>query len=66
MCPWTPSDVARHNKRAAKNHKRERQWTDVANAVLAKTGNEVQAIREANGAVDRSMTPAGRRRNPRT
>ena len=29
----------------------KRQWTKVANGVLAKTGNEGLAIREANGVV---------------
>lgn len=60
--PWTPEDVARHNKRAAKSPKRSRQWSDVANSVLAKTGDEGRAEREANGVV-RNTT--GRRRNPR-
>lgn len=53
--PWnTVEDVARHNKRAAKNPKRTRQWEDVANSVLKRTGNEGRAIREANAVVRRS------------
>jgi len=62
--PWnTPEDVARHNKRAAQNPKRTRQWEKVANSVLGRTGDEGRAIREANGVVNRNV--AGRRRNPR-
>lgn len=64
---WRPDDVARHNKRAAKGGAvRKRQWTDVANAVLNKTGDEGRAIREANAATDRSLrNVSGRRRNPK-
>ena len=50
--PWKTSDVSKHNK-GAKSAKRKRQWTEVANSVLKKTGNEGRAIREANAAVGR-------------
>lgn len=61
--PWTPEDVARHNKRAAKSPKAKRQWADVANSVLKSTGDEGRAIREANAVTNRNTI--GRRRNPR-
>jgi hypothetical protein len=59
--PWTPSDVARHNKRAAKSPKKAKQWSDVANKVLQSTGDEGRAIREANAVANRNKS--GRRRN---
>lgn len=61
--PWTPEDVARHNKRAAKSAKKSRQWSDVANKVLKATGDDGRAIREANAVTNRNTS--GRRRNPR-
>lgn len=50
--PWTPSDASRKTKKA-KSPKAKRQWRDVANGVLKKTGNEGRAIREANAVVGR-------------
>lgn len=52
--PWTPTDgPARHTKKADTPSKR-RQWAHVANEVLAKTGDEGTAIREASGVVARN------------
>jgi hypothetical protein len=48
--PWTPKDAGRHDKKAT-SPIAKRQWSDVANAVLEKTGDEGRAVREANGAV---------------
>jgi hypothetical protein len=48
--PWTPRDAESHTKKATTAVAR-RQWSDVANAVLQKTGDEGAAIREANAAV---------------
>ncbi len=49
--PWTPdSGPARHTKKA-KSAVAKRQWSDVANSVLAKTGDEGRAVRTANGVV---------------
>lgn len=50
--PWKTSDVSGKTKKA-KSAKSKRQWTDIANGVLKKTGNEGRAIREANGVVAR-------------
>lgn len=50
--PWTPSDASRKTKKA-KSPKAKRQWRDVSNGVLKKTGNEGRAIREANAVVGR-------------
>ncbi len=49
---WKPSDAPRHTKKAT-TAKKKRQFSDVANSVLAKTGDEGRAIREANAAVGR-------------
>jgi hypothetical protein len=50
--PWKSSDVSGKTKKA-KSKKAKRQWTHVANSVLAKTGDEGRAIREANAVVKR-------------
>lgn len=50
--PWTPSDAQRKTRKGSTPKKR-RQWRDVANKVLASTGDDGRAIREANAAVGR-------------
>lgn len=50
--PWTPRDAAAKTKKA-KSPTARRQWRDVANSVLAKTGDDAQAIREANSVIKR-------------
>lgn len=55
--PWSPNDgPARHTKKA-NTPKKRRQWAHVANAVLAKTGDDARAVREANGVLARSSHP---------
>lgn len=52
--PWSPEDAPRHNKKVkGKAHKQ--LWSQIANQVLKKTGDEGRAIREANAAVDRAI-----------
>lgn len=48
--PWTPKDAPRHDKKA-KSPIEKRQWSDVANSVLEKTGDEGRAVREANAVI---------------
>ena len=50
--PWTPKDASRKTKKA-KSPTAKRQWAHVADKVLAKTGDEGRAIREANAVVKR-------------
>jgi uncharacterized protein YdaT len=50
--PWTSKDVPGKTKKA-KSAKSKRQWTDVANGVLKKTGDDARAIKEANAVVGR-------------
>lgn len=50
--PWTAADAGRHNKKA-KSGKAAAQWSAVANSVLAKTGNDARAVREANAVIAR-------------
>lgn len=50
--PWKPSDAS-SKTRKAKSLIAKRQWRDVANSVLAKTGSEGRAIREANAVIKR-------------
>jgi len=51
--PWQSSDAKRHDKKA-NTPKRQRQWSNVANSVLAKTGDEARAVRTANGVIKKS------------
>lgn len=48
--PWSAKDATRFTKKA-RSPKAKRQFSHVANAVLAKTGDEGRAIRAANSAV---------------
>lgn len=50
--PWSPKDASRHTKKA-KSPVAKRQWRDVANSVLERTGSEGRAVREANAVVKR-------------
>lgn len=51
--PWRASDAKSKTKKA-NTPKRQRQWKDVANAVLTKTGDEARAVRTANGVVKKT------------
>ena len=48
--PWVPADAKRHTKKV-KTAAQARQWRDIANAELAKHGNEARAIRAANAVI---------------
>lgn len=50
--PWQPSDAQRHDSKA-NTPQLQRQWSDVANSVLKRTGDEAQAVRTANGVIKR-------------
>ena len=51
--PWTSKDAKRHDKKA-NSPKRQRQWADVADSALRRTGDEGLAIREANGVIKKT------------
>jgi len=53
--PWNSTDAPRHTKEADSPVKR-RQWADIANKILKQTGDEGQAIKEANAAVARNKS----------
>ncbi len=48
--PWNPSD-AKSKTHKANTTAKSKQWSDVANALLAKTGDDARAVRTANAAV---------------
>lgn len=50
--PWKPSDAA-GKTHLADTSRRKRMFADVADSVLAKTGDDGRAIREANAVVHR-------------
>jgi uncharacterized protein YdaT len=58
--PWSPDDASRKTKKADTAPARK-QWADIANAVLDKTGDEGSAVRIANAAVKnhKSHEPVG-------
>jgi uncharacterized protein YdaT len=43
--PWTAEDAERHSKKAD-SPKRQRLWAEIANSVLAETGDEGRWTRE--------------------
>jgi hypothetical protein len=51
--PWKPDDTHRHTKKADTVELSE-MWSEVANKVLAETGDEGRAVRTANAVVARS------------
>jgi hypothetical protein len=50
--PWTPKDAHASTKKAT-TPKLERQWADISNSVLLRTGDEGAAKRIANGVIKR-------------
>ena len=51
--PWTPQDATSHTKMAT-TETIKRLWAEIANQVLAKSGDEDRAIRQANAIVART------------
>ncbi len=51
--PWAPSDATTKNRKAD-TPKKKRQWSDIANDVLKRTGNEGRAVRTANGVLKKA------------
>lgn len=56
MCPWSASDAKRFSKKASGNKNTSQQWADVANSVLAKTGDDATAVKQANGVIAKAKT----------
>ena len=50
--PWTAKSAGKHTKKAT-SPTAKRQWKDVANSVLERTGDEGRAIASANAVVGR-------------
>lgn len=50
--PWSASDARRHTKKA-RGAKARAQWAEVANSVLARTGDEAKAVKAANSVIKR-------------
>lgn len=58
--PWSTGDATRHTKKA-RSGIAKRQWRDVANSILERTGNEGRAVRGANAAVRKRGKKRGRK-----
>ena len=56
--PWTARDA---KTKKARSPTAKRQWKDVANSVLAKTGDEGRAVRTANGVIKRRVAKMKRK-----
>jgi len=56
--PWSPADAPSKDK-AADTPKRKRQWAEVANSVLRRTGDEGRSVRTANGVLKRAAMRKG-------
>ena len=54
--PWTAADAHKKNHSISSGSKKSRQWSDIANSVLKRTGDEGLAIREASGVVKRKAS----------
>jgi hypothetical protein len=52
--PWRPDDATSHTKKAT-TEKTKREWAEIANQVLERTGDEGRAIREANAVIARAQ-----------
>lgn len=50
--PWGPGDAEKKDH-AANTPAKQKQWAEVANSVLKRTGNEGLAVREASGVIRR-------------
>jgi hypothetical protein len=59
--PWKAKDAGKHDH-AANTPKRRRQWSDVANSILERTGSDARAIRGANSVVKKSQSKRSRKR----
>lgn len=57
--PWTPQDAQRHDKKAGSDVEK-RQWSDVANSILQRTGDDARAIRGANSVIAKRKSGASR------
>lgn len=57
--PWEPKDAGKKTKKAA-SPGAKKQWSTVANKVLADSGDEGKAIRIANAAVAKRRGKRGR------
>ena len=61
--PWQPEDAPRHTHKADTPHLC-RLWAEVANSVLAETGDEGRAVRSANAAVARARRQSSNEAEP--
>jgi hypothetical protein len=59
--PWTTKDVGGKTKKA-KSPTAKRQWKDVANSILKRTGDDARAIRGANSVIKKRMAKSKAKR----
>jgi hypothetical protein len=62
--PWSPNDASAKTHKANTPNKRK-QWSEVANSVLARTGDDAQAVRTANGVIAKHTYTARQERAQR-
>jgi hypothetical protein len=62
--PWSSRDASRHTRKAT-SPKAKRQWSRVANSMLARGKSEGASVRAANAVVKGRKASRGRRRSGR-
>jgi hypothetical protein len=60
--PWTPEDASKKDKKATSPIEK-RQWSDVANSILKRTGDDARAIRGANSVLAKRKLGGKRKGN---
>jgi hypothetical protein len=60
--PWTPEQASKHDKKATSPIEK-RQWSDVANSILKRTGDDARAIRGANSVLAKRKLGGKRKGN---
>jgi hypothetical protein len=60
--PWKSSDAKRHTRKIGKGKTASRQWANVSNAVLDRTGDEGAAVRAANSVISKRAKKRAKKR----
>ena len=60
--PWTPEQASKHDRKATSPIEK-RQWADVADSILKRTGDDARAIRGANSVLAKRKLGGKRKGN---
>jgi hypothetical protein len=62
--PWTPEQASKHDRKATSPIEK-RQWADVADSILKRTGDDARAIRGANSVLAKRKLGGKRKESKR-